>query len=155
MQQIFTPQETEWTKLLSISQLGSKSRLVWNPTSNGQFSIKSAYQLIILNNEWNSNRTGSSMGEEYSRQVWNRTQNLKVKTKIKHFLWKCHLGLLPTKDKLVQRGMQIEPICKGCGEAPKTVEHTLLQYYKTALIQRISPVRWDGLHHAIHSFPLW
>lgn len=139
----------------ATNQSDWRKGLVWNPTSNGQFSVKSAYELIVCHNESNSNRTGSSNKGDIRKHMWKRTWRLNVKSKVKHFIWKCCNGVLPIVDKLIQRVMQVDHICKVCDEAPETVEHSLLQCTRVGLLWRISPIRWDCFQQCIHSFSLW
>lgn len=51
--------------------------------------------------------------------------------KIKHFLWRAVYQLLPTKEKLSQKGLSIDPICKTCGEASESMKHIFFQCKKT------------------------
>lgn len=111
IQKIFIPQEAEWISQQPISYLSSKDRLIRNPTKNGIFTVKSAYELMYMQKETFTNRVGGDNSDEREKHMWRRTWKLNVKRKIKHFIWKCCNRILPISDQLRNKRMQVDNIC--------------------------------------------
>lgn len=75
--------------------------------------------------------------------------------KIKHFIWRAVHHLLPTNEKLIQKGLSLDPICKTCGEGTESMEHMFFKCTKAQIIWEHSPVRWDGLAEYTPCFSDW
>ncbi|CAA0817765.1 subtilase family protein, partial [Striga hermonthica] len=78
-----------------------------------------------------------------------------IKGKIKHFMWKCYSGILPVSCNLKSKGIQLDEICKTCGEAPETIEHLFFHCSKSMQIWTLAPVTWEGLQEDTQNFRGW
>lgn len=76
--EFFLSQEADWICQQPISQIGPEDRLIWNPTNNGQFSVKSAYELILLNKDSFANKAWGSSSSGREKQMRNRTWKLNI-----------------------------------------------------------------------------
>ncbi|KAJ8761929.1 hypothetical protein K2173_006531 [Erythroxylum novogranatense] len=56
---------------------------------------------------------------------WTFLWKLRIPPKVREFLWRALRGVLPTKGKLAQRGMNYGTLC-GCGADPETLDLALL-----------------------------
>lgn len=92
-----------------------EDKLQWTPENRGNFTVKSAYM------EWLVNAYNLQQVEGW-RGVWNAP----VIPKVKHFLWRIFVGLLPTKSELFRRHVTVNDLCPMCGDGRETVDHTLL-----------------------------
>lgn len=155
IQDLFLPHEADWILQQPISQIGSSDRLIWNLIVSEQYSVKSAYSLIIQHKEWATNKADNGSSNDRERQMWRRTCDLKIKRKISHFIWRCLNGILPTTDQLCKKGMQIDGTCKTCGKGQESLKHFFFACRKAKLVWNISPLRWDSFQQFKQSFSIW
>ncbi|KAL8519131.1 hypothetical protein ACS0TY_010173 [Phlomoides rotata] len=59
--------------------------------------------------------------------VWSKMWCLKIPPKVKSWLWRCCKNYLPTKDKLRQKGIDVNTICDGCSLDRETLWHVYMQ----------------------------
>ncbi|XP_027155669.1 uncharacterized protein LOC113756069 [Coffea eugenioides] len=100
---------------------------------------------------------GTSMeaGSNQRKQIWNALWRLNIKHKIKLFVWKCIRGAIPVREAIFKRTGEGDPVCKGCGEEPETIEHSLLQCPIAKAIWKIAPITWEGADDQIGNFHRW
>ncbi|CAM8957099.1 unnamed protein product [Rhodiola kirilowii] len=97
----------------------------WKHTSNGEFSVKSAYEVIKSSLRWN----GASLGEPSdNRKVcsyWKNFWSTKVPNKVKMFAWRLFHNSLPDALNLRRRGIFLDCRCKLCGRQDETALHVV------------------------------
>lgn len=130
-------------------------QLIWHPTCNSFFSVKSAYDLCLRMKGQHQNMVGSSNSISKMQLLWRKTWGLKIKPKFKHFLWKCYHSIMPIVDQLLKRGCPLDGIIKLCGEEIETLEHLFFTCSEAKNFWDISPVRWDGCQQFMNNFVLW
>ena len=123
-----------------VSGSGSHDFLSWCHTKNGEFCVRSAYHLEM--DRRNGNVGGSSGNKE--KQLWKQIWGARVPQRVKHLVWRAITNSLPTRQKLAERGLQIDPQCPRCGEERESVEHLMLKCGESSLIWRASPLRIDS-----------
>ncbi|XP_075650197.1 uncharacterized protein LOC142620773 [Castanea sativa] len=72
-------------------------RQVWAETSNGIFSIRSAYKLTL---ELETNREIGSCSDGSNIWFWKRLWSIQIPHKIRHFAWRAAHDILPIKENL-------------------------------------------------------
>lgn len=78
-----------------------------------------------------------------------------IKKKVQHFIWhSCH-DRMPVASNLRKRGVEIDTICKCCGEGQETMEHLMFHCAVAKRIWKLAPVPWDGLEHFTSSLKEW
>ena len=85
-----------------------EDQLIWKLEKNGHYSVRSAYQLcmeVIADNSF-LHRTGN----------WSSIWNLKVPPKVKNLLWRICRGCLPTRARLLDKGVNCPSTCVMCDE---------------------------------------
>jgi hypothetical protein len=101
----------EWNKILTDVlnvQLESESDTIcWKLEGNGVFSVQSTYNAL----------TCSDSGPYY-KNIWKG----KIPPKIKIFLWLVANDAILTKDDMLKRKWQGDPLCYFC-HLPETVTH--------------------------------
>jgi ribonuclease HI len=60
-----------------------------------------------------------------SNILWKNIWGLRIPNSIKMFLWQACQNILPTKDNLSKRGMDLDPMCMFCNSEQETVLHIL------------------------------
>ena len=120
--QCFMPSEAMAIKQIPLSFRRPPDMCVWAGTKRGEFSVKSAYWLLIAQQcqvEASSSSTRDLHG------FWTSVWSVKVPPKIKTFVWRVCRNILPTKTKLFERKLTSSYSCTWCMEEPETVDHVL------------------------------
>lgn len=76
-----------------------------------------------------SSRTRAEKGHMW-QQVW----KMKVKPKLKNFLWCVIHGWIATSSTIRNREMVVDAICKRCEMAQETREHLFFHCEEAALV---------------------
>lgn len=120
--EIFQEDKAKIISNIPLSPLQPKDRMIWRCTTNGQFSVRSAYHLemerLTLQHEETSHLKGQSI---FWRTIW----QLNVANVVKMFLWKAYNNLLLTKANLFRRKVVKESNCPICYGEPELVLHAL------------------------------
>jgi hypothetical protein len=98
-------------------------RLFWNETSSGLFFVKSAYFLQLKCRA--TEVEGQCSSVEKDKKFWKFLWALSLPPKIKMFLWRACVGVLPTYELLWRRHMRLEGSCPCCLHALESVDHIL------------------------------
>jgi hypothetical protein len=89
---------------------------LWTASTSGQFSVSSAYNLIIASNPMTSTSISS--------QFWNSLWNLNLNDILKLFLWKIAWNILPTQERLGQLfHINSNISCPLCKVADDSLQH--------------------------------
>ncbi|KAL3498764.1 hypothetical protein ACH5RR_041496 [Cinchona calisaya] len=99
-------------------------------------------------------------GAESSRanqqtSLWNFTLGLKIKQKIKHFIWKCLNRILPTDAIFHSRIGKGTPNCTRCDKRVETTEHIFFFCEHADTIWKMAQLKWDGLEDTRNDFLKW
>ena len=117
----FLPHEAELIKSIPLSSRLSDDTLVWAATSNGLFFVRSAYRLAM--EESQPSNSGTSSDASMNRRFWKKLWKLQVPNKVRHFAWRACRGVLPIKENLSRRGIQLDVSCDDCMEDIELVGH--------------------------------
>ena len=98
---VFLPYEAELIKSIHISLQLPEDKLIWALSSNGVFSVRSAYRLAM--DQARIERSGSSSDNGKIRKFWRQLWRLEIPHKVRHFAWRAVKGILPMKVNLVKR----------------------------------------------------
>ncbi|KAL6202734.1 hypothetical protein ACLB2K_026439 [Fragaria x ananassa] len=104
-----------------------RDTLIWGATSNGQFSVKSAY---------NSSFDFSSSSNPQWQFIW----NLKIPPKLKTFLWTMLHRKLLTNVQRVTRKFSNDASCPICHSSDETLLHLFRDCPRAANIWRAFPM---------------
>lgn len=86
--------------------------LVWDPSKDDQFSVKSAYWLIFYE-KFGTNENISNDHEQFL--VWAKVWGLGLPPKCQLFIWKVVHWILAIKDALLKKKIEVYPYCSLCG----------------------------------------
>ncbi|KAL0009325.1 hypothetical protein SO802_010827 [Lithocarpus litseifolius] len=112
VQSLFLPHEAEMIQGIALCSRLPEDRLVWAPTANGHFSVKSAYSLAV--ETCLGSTTWEVSDDSNFRKFWKYIWKLNVPHKVRHFTWRACKNILPTKDNLVRRKVLIDGGCDEC-----------------------------------------
>ena len=118
----FAPYKAAAILGLPLSSTQAKDKLIWLATRNGQYSTKSAYQL--LSNE-EAVKAPSPSNTAANKQFWLDIWLLNLPNKICHFLWRAANDSLPTKLNLLKRNITANSMCDRYSCEIKDTIHAL------------------------------
>ncbi|CAN1290498.1 hypothetical protein LINPERPRIM_LOCUS20730 [Linum perenne] len=85
--------------------------------------------------------------------MWLSTWELPVQPKLKFFLWRMLHIIIPTKDCLIDKNIEVHPSCAVCHLADESLEHLLFEcpismtFYRMA---RLTPPPFINTHFVIY-----
>jgi len=141
---IFNPEEAETICGLPLSFLSQPNTLIWAGTSQGIFTVRSAYH--FEHTRRTKEQGECSRGNEVL-VVWTTLWSLKVLGALKLFLWKVCNNALPTKENLYRRKITKDPLCPVCESKAETIWHVLWEC-------RASMGVWQESNKRIHKLIL-
>ena len=119
---IFYPWEAEEISRIHVSPYCQTDAYVWPLTSNGDYSIRSAYKMLV--SEVMASVQASSSTDN-SAKVWKGVWRIRTPNKIRHFMWKAVKDSLPTKENLHKHQIPLDESCSLCEEYQETNLHAL------------------------------
>jgi len=115
-------------------------RIIWKAERNGRYSVRSAYrpcvsELVDSSHLW---RPG------YWTGIW----NLQVPPKVKNLIWRICRGCLPTRVRLLDKGVNCSTNCASCDSEFEDSAHVFFNYpFATQVWHRTG--LWGSIHHAL------
>ena len=73
---------------------GEEDILIWPLTAYGDYSVRSAYRMLVDNENQSLPSSSATNGDG---SVWKKIWKVRVPHKIRHFLWRAAKDSLPTK----------------------------------------------------------
>ena len=120
--QHFYPWEASAIKSIPVSPFGAADALIWPMLSDGEYMVKSAYQLLSM---FQRQKQASSSDMEVGKSLWNGIWKLRVLNKVRHFLWRAVQNSLPTKLNLYKRQVVSDGCCDVCRTCLEDNTHAL------------------------------
>lgn len=114
---VLSPQDVAHVYSISIGQHQQPGQLIWHFNSNGFYSVKSGYILVL---SWSQN-----LSSLYVTGPWDQLWAASLPPKIKDISLPCLRNFLPTKKRLIERGINMSAACASCGEE-ESLDHVLL-----------------------------
>ena len=113
----FLPHEAELVLGIPISYRLPDDSVIWAWTSNGKFSVRSAYGVAqsCLKEGPTRSDLGSCSDNTKMKAIWKMVWRLDCPNKIKHFMWRACKNILPTRNRLKGKGISCEDCCALCG----------------------------------------
>jgi hypothetical protein len=105
---IFIRKEAEVIVAIPLNPTFPPDRLAWNGTSNGIFSVQSAYHMGMEIQECSQ---GSTSQGGSGHRVWSFIWSLEVPNPAKLFMWRACNDLLPTRSNLARRKIVEDNVC--------------------------------------------
>jgi hypothetical protein len=101
-----------WHVIENVHLTDSPDRLMWRWSSDGQFSVRSAYEALHL----------PSHAMPWSALVLETWAPLKIKL----FLWLAFRRRHWTADRRLRHGLDAHDSCLLCGQEPETIDHIIV-----------------------------
>jgi len=121
VRRLFLPIDAELILRIPLCTSWPIDKLIWHFTSNGTFSVKSAYHLLrsLKRGDKPSSSTGTC--QHFWKAIW----TLDVPPRVKLFGWKVRVGGLATKDNIARRISNFKVSCDICGHLEDSDTHAL------------------------------
>ena len=114
----FLPWEAEIVSQIQFCTNGEEDVLIWPLTVDGEYSVQSAYHLLVAVEDCLA-PSSSSLAHDHA--VW----KMKVPNKIWHFIWRAAKDSLPIKVNLKARHIPVDEVCEGCGDYLESTLHSM------------------------------
>ena len=114
--------EHVWKLTIPLQSNPTRDVLVWKENKSHSFQVKSAYQVAIRLQEQNRVEH-STTGRD--RTHWRKIWKLNVPPKVCNFIQRACSNILPTRESLHQRRVNVDARCELCCQQPKSAGHLL------------------------------
>ncbi|XP_057811840.1 uncharacterized protein LOC131026083 [Salvia miltiorrhiza] len=141
---VVMPPSEMWKILAQLQPSGREDLPLWPMGKFNAYTVRSGYLLACSIKQRNEASSSSSSG-----LLWKWIWNLDVIPKVKHFLWRCLVGAIPTAEALISRSLNIDPMCRRCGNKVETLEHALRDCAWASFCWEASPLRLNLLPHKL------
>jgi len=123
-----------------ISQV-EEDRIIWKAERHRRYSVRSAYKLCVTDLIDSSHlwRPG----------YWSGIWNLKVPPKVKNLLWRMCRGCLPTRVRLLDKGVVCPTNCAGCDSNHEDLLHVFFSI--VLLLYNMTSHRGSVQHALTHT----
>ncbi|GER27782.1 RNA-directed DNA polymerase (reversetranscriptase)-related family protein, partial [Striga asiatica] len=127
--------DRESRAILAIKNLQPRmlDRWRWRLDSKGNYTVASAYSHLMKEKMIKIDAAEGSRSAELDKNVRDRSWQMRVKRKLKHFVWKSFSGILPVSCNLEKKGVSVDVICQMCGEEEETIEHLFFRCKRAKL----------------------
>ncbi|KAH9786028.1 reverse transcriptase domain-containing protein [Citrus sinensis] len=129
---IFNEKDRGFITQIPLSSKRDDDVWYWSADSKGLFTVRSCYKMLVY------------LSEIPSSNIWQRIWKLKVPAKVKHFMWRAGVNVLPTADNLRPRQVELASTCPICNAADESVVHCLLNYSFAKSCWLLSPIGFEG-----------
>ena len=109
-------------KAIPLCKSVQRDCLVWPRTRDGNYSVKTGYQLL---EEFENRGDVSGSSSSNLRSFWKGIWKMRIPNKIKNFCWRACTESLPTMANLHPRNVVNSPVCNSYGLNRETVLHAL------------------------------
>ena len=129
LNQTFNAEEVKIIKTIPI-QDGAIDNIAWHFDKKGNFSVKSAYQVVQNIKKKEEEQGSSSMditNEGNNKIKWKKLWSIPLPGKVKHFLWRLANNSLPFRMKLKRKGINLDTRCPVCYRLDEDGGHCFLK----------------------------
>ncbi|XP_071924941.1 uncharacterized protein [Coffea arabica] len=146
----FIAEDVQKIKATPLSITGCQDRLYWQYTKAAMFTVKSTYDAAMETRQHQhmerlKGDSGSTSYDQQNSKIWKSVWTLKMKHKLKHFIWRCLHRSLPVNEQIHKRTGKGSLLCRSCGEEVETIEHMLFFCGNAETTWKLAPLQWDGL----------
>ncbi|KAL9668638.1 hypothetical protein QQ045_006176 [Rhodiola kirilowii] len=97
----------------------------WKFTSNGEYTVKFAYEVIEGQCLNSSTFVGEQSNRSQAQSFWRKIWSARVPNKVKMFCWRLFYNSLPDALNLERRGIAVDRRCKICGFQMESAIHVV------------------------------
>ncbi|GLT80072.1 hypothetical protein SLA2020_515330 [Shorea laevis] len=121
IQEIFNPHEAQLILSMPLSWERRDDGWTWNLTRQGTYSVRSGYHRAMSTGGPHAGPSPSSSNFR-GGLLW----SLDIPEKVRLMIWQAYKNILPTKDNLKRRRVEVDLDCPMCGMEQESVFHCLV-----------------------------
>ena len=122
---MFLPFEARTILNIPLSHNLLEEQIIWVGNKNGEFSVKSAYYIVV--GVLDTMEEGESSSSDSGCPLWKKRWHLNILPKVRIFAWKMCMNALPTFVNLQRKGVNLCEIFPTCGKEPESTLHILVK----------------------------
>ena len=107
---------------IPLTRMEEEDKVIWKENKGQSFSIKSAYLVALRVAQQQSSESSHTRRNE---KVWKLIWSMNVPPKVRNFVWRVCLNILPTRANLQRRKIAVDPQFDFCKQQPETIGHML------------------------------
>ncbi|KAK1370340.1 hypothetical protein POM88_036432 [Heracleum sosnowskyi] len=113
--------------------------LFWEGTANGDFSVKSAYHMVV------EDLIHPPLGvAAVNTKVWKKIWHADISSKVKIFAWRAICNCVPTGSNFAKRGLLLNNNgCNQCGWLDEDIYHVLFSCPYAKQLWRVASQGWN------------
>ena len=131
---LFIPEEVNLIKSIPLCITLVEDKLVWPFTASGEYSVKSGYNFLAMNN-LETHAPGQLV---QGNGIWKLVWGLRIPNKVKNFIWRSCKDAIPVKKNLKKRQILQDESCDHCHQVSETVLHAIWE------CPTLTPI-WDSI----------
>ncbi|CAN0885155.1 Putative ribonuclease H protein At1g65750 [Linum grandiflorum] len=112
---------------------------MWQYSDSGAYTVQSGYSLLHSVN----NPPVSQIDPELWMQVW----SLPIPPKFSFFLWRIFHRILPTKEGLISKHIDVDPTCPVCLQSEETLKHLFLSCPLATKLSQLADLPYQMVMH--------
>ncbi|KAK0580330.1 hypothetical protein LWI29_000723 [Acer saccharum] len=120
LDRLLLPCDKEIVQTIPVSWLGGEDFLAWHYEKNGEYSVRSGYNLAL---EQKISASVSNPG--MANRWWNILWKLQLPPKVKIFVWRACWNAFPSLQNLWKRKVVVSPMCNSCPSSVETSGHAI------------------------------
>ncbi|CAN0888315.1 hypothetical protein LINGRAHAP2_LOCUS15823 [Linum grandiflorum] len=144
----FSPASVDLIRYIPLPLNPAPDRWIWHYSPNGIFFTSSAFHYAqrrpLAFEETSASLTDSSL--------WHSVWSLPVLPKLRFFLWRMLLRILPTCEGLIDHHVDVDLICPVCLNSKETIEHLFFACplaLRLGAITDLAPLPGSDTHPAV------
>ena len=107
---------------IPLTRMEEEDKVIWKENKGQSFSVKSAYLVALRVVQQQSGESSHTLRNE---KVWKLILSMNVPPKVRNFVWRACLNILPTRANLQRRKIVVDPWFDFCKQQPEVVGHVL------------------------------
>ncbi|GLU21285.1 hypothetical protein SLE2022_374310 [Rubroshorea leprosula] len=143
----FNPHEARLILSLPLGWMQRNDGWMWSFTWHGNYSVCSGYH-CVMNMQRDMDVPRSSSVAFGDNKIW----DLNILGKIKFFTWSAYCNVLPTKENLQKKHVQVDLQCPVCGFDIESIVHCLLFCSVARAVWHGSPLNLHVFEFPFSSF---
>ncbi|KAL0411880.1 UNVERIFIED_CONTAM: putative mitochondrial protein [Sesamum latifolium] len=150
VEESFLPIDRDVILSIPISLSGGEDSIIWHYSANGIFTVRSAYHLAC---ELEDDATCSDRSDDHN--WWRKLWQAPVPGKVKIFIWRACLNILPTSSNLNRRIPESSLACPHCADEEEDTFHALFLCHFARQVWGLSNLGTDMTHKRTQSLVTW
>lgn len=140
---IFYPFDAEEIYKIRIPSTEIEDCIAWHYERNGNFTVRSAYNLAASLNRNTQGGASSSASCAEDRSIWDVIWKMNIPERIKNFGWRIETNTLATKRNKCRRTIVHDSVCEICGNGEEDEFHAVISCTKSTALRFAMRKEWQ------------